>query len=160
MHRSKTLTRFFISLDGVFLGWFSPWRHFSEKYYLGNQKQGKVFSSCDAIKKFFLEAEAEAEATRDFESNLFQKFGMWPQKESCEARGVTPFWNGWNICKIVGCCCSTAVEHPLCNLEVVGSNTAWCLAFFIFFYLFLLSFTSGGSIMLSLKEVHLSNCVL
>ena len=51
---------------------------------------------------------------------------------------------------------NTAVEHMLCNLEVMGSYPAgnWTF-FFSFIYLFLLSFTSGVSLIRPLKEVHL-----
>ena len=53
--------------------------------------------------------------------------------------------------------CATAVEHTPCDQEVVGSNPAEYWAFF-FFYLFLLSFTSGVSYIRSLREVHLLLC--
>ena len=48
-----------------------------------------------------------------------------------------------------------AVEHTPWNLEVVGSNPAGCWAFCSSFYLILFSFTSGVSLIKSLKEVQL-----
>ena len=50
--------------------------------------------------------------------------------------------------------CSTAVEHTPHNQEVLGLNPSGCWAFF-YFYLFLLSFASGVSLIVSLKEVYL-----
>ena len=50
--------------------------------------------------------------------------------------------------------CSTVVESMPCNKKIICLNTAWCLVFF-FFYFLLLSFTSGVSLIGSLKEMHL-----
>ena len=49
---------------------------------------------------------------------------------------------------------STVVEHTACHPEVVGSNPAWCWAFSSSFYIFLLSFTGGESL---IRDNH---CVL
>ena len=47
-----------------------------------------------------------------------------------------------------GCGCSTVAEHAPQNLEVVGLNPDRCWTFFFFFYLFLLSFTYGVSLII------------
>ena len=60
----------------------------------------------------------------------------------------------------LGSDCSTAIEHTPRNLEVVGSNLARCQDIYFFFYLFLLSNTSGVSLIRFLKDEHLKLCVV
>ena len=55
----------------------------------------------------------------------------------------------------LGCGCSTAVERTPRIQEVMGLNPTRCLAFF---YARLLSFTSGVSLIRSLKEANLYVC--
>ena len=57
--------------------------------------------------------------------------------------------------ELIGRGCSTVVDCSPFNKEVEGSNPTGTRAFFFFFYLFLLSFTIGVSLIRSLKEVHL-----
>ena len=58
------------------------------------------------------------------------------------------------LTRVLGHGCSTVAEHTPYKQEVVGLNPAGCGAFF-FCHLLPLSFTTGVSLIRSVKEVHL-----